>query len=104
MTAIAHFALPVVALALGACRQVPVVEDTPVLRVATYNIRHGRGLDGRIDLERVAAAIEALGADVVLLQEVDQGTRRAAGVDQARELGRLTGRSRARNTHSSTGC
>jgi endonuclease/exonuclease/phosphatase family metal-dependent hydrolase len=34
-------------------------------RVATYNIRHGQGRDGRVDLARTAAEIAALRADVV---------------------------------------
>ena len=57
----------------------------------TYNIHHGRGADGAIDLERIAAVIRAEAPDLVALQEVDLGTGRAGGVDQALELGRLTG-------------
>jgi endonuclease/exonuclease/phosphatase family metal-dependent hydrolase len=57
----------------------------------TYNIHHGRGADGAIDLERIAAVVRAAGPDLVALQEVDVGTGRAGGVDQAAELGRLTG-------------
>lgn len=41
------------------------------LRVATYNIRHGRGSDDRLDLARTCAAIADLDADVIGLQEVD---------------------------------
>ncbi|WP_219905370.1 endonuclease/exonuclease/phosphatase family protein [Actinopolyspora mortivallis] len=41
------------------------------LRVVQYNIRSGRGLDGRADLERTARTLEALRPDVVGLQEVD---------------------------------
>jgi len=61
------------------------------LRVLTYNIHHGEGTDGRIDLARTAAVIARAAADVVALQEVDNQTTRAHGVDQAAELGRLTG-------------
>lgn len=57
----------------------------------SYNIHHGQGEDGRFDLERLAGVIRASGADLVALQEVDAGTGRAGGVDQAAELGRLTG-------------
>lgn len=59
--------------------------------VLSYNIHHGRGADGVIDLERIAAVITASEADVVALQEVDVRTTRADGVDQAAELARLTG-------------
>jgi endonuclease/exonuclease/phosphatase family metal-dependent hydrolase len=56
----------------------------------TYNIHHGAGMDGRIDLARIASVIRAADPDFVALQEVDQGTKRAAGVDQPAELARLT--------------
>ncbi len=61
------------------------------VRVATFNIRHGEGTDGVIDLERVAAAITATGAELVALQEVDRSMERTGGVDQPGTLERLTG-------------
>ena len=61
------------------------------LRVLTYNIRHGEGLDGRFDLERIARVIRSLDPDLVALQEVDCQTKRSGGVDQTVELGKLTG-------------
>jgi endonuclease/exonuclease/phosphatase family metal-dependent hydrolase len=65
---------------------------TPLrLRVLTYNIHHGEGTDGRIDLPRIAAVIRDAQPDLVALQEVDVKTRRSGGVDQAAEIGRLTG-------------
>jgi endonuclease/exonuclease/phosphatase family metal-dependent hydrolase len=42
------------------------------LTVMTYNIHHGAGIDGVLDLERIAQLIEQSGADVVGLQEVDR--------------------------------
>ncbi len=53
------------------------------LRVVTWNIRHGEGLDGRVDLERTMLVLDRLDADVLLLQEVDNGCARTGGVDQA---------------------
>ncbi len=61
------------------------------LRVLSYNIHHGEGVDGKLDLERIAKVILSVQPDVVALQEVDGKTRRTNGVDQAAELGRLTG-------------
>ncbi|HMN95026.1 MAG TPA: endonuclease/exonuclease/phosphatase family protein [Phycisphaerales bacterium] len=61
------------------------------LRVLSWNIRHGRGLDDRVDLERIATVVAAANADVVLLQEVDRSTRRSGGVDQAAWLGERLG-------------
>jgi len=52
----------------------------------SYNIRNGRGADGRVDLERIAAVIRAFSPDVVALQEVDDGRERSGRADQASEL------------------
>jgi endonuclease/exonuclease/phosphatase family metal-dependent hydrolase len=65
--------------------------EAPQLRVLTYNIHHGEGTDRKFDLERIAKIIKAAEPDVVALQEIDRKTRRASGVDQAAELGKLTG-------------
>jgi endonuclease/exonuclease/phosphatase family metal-dependent hydrolase len=54
------------------------------LRLASVNLFSGRSLrDGRIDHDRVAAALADLDADVLALQEVDRFQPRSAGVDQA---------------------
>lgn len=63
----------------------------PMLRVLTYNLHHGEGLDGRLDLPRLARVIRDSGADLVALQELDQGAQRTGRVDQSAELIRLTG-------------
>jgi endonuclease/exonuclease/phosphatase family metal-dependent hydrolase len=63
----------------------------PTLTVATFNIHHGEGPDGRIDLQRTAEAIARTGADVIALQELDRGLKRSAEVDQPSELAKLTG-------------
>ena len=61
------------------------------IRIATFNIRHGLGLDGRVDLERTAASVLATGADLIALQELDVGLARSGEVDQPAEIARLTG-------------
>src|SRR5690606_6980259 len=60
--------------------------DRGIFRVATYNIHAGKDASQRPNLDRVAAVIDSLGADIVLLQEVDRGTERSGGVDQVAEL------------------
>jgi endonuclease/exonuclease/phosphatase family metal-dependent hydrolase len=65
--------------------------ETASLRVMSYNIKHGYGNDGVIDLERAAAVIEAAAPDVVALQEVDERCRRSGDVDQAAWLGERLG-------------
>jgi len=61
------------------------------LRVLTYNIHHGEGIDGQLDLERIARVIKSAEPDLVALQEVDQLVKRSGQVDQPAELARLTG-------------
>ena len=61
-----------------------------IFRVMTFNIHHGEGLDGKVDLDRIAKVILEANADAVALQEVDRNTRRTGGVDMAEELGKLT--------------
>ena len=61
------------------------------LRVATFNVHHCEGVDGRLDIERVANVIENTRADLIALQELDRGMARSERVDQPQELERLTG-------------
>lgn len=60
-------------------------------RVMTYNIHHGEGLDGKVDLVRIAELIKREHADIVALQEVDKGVARTQRRDIAGELAALTG-------------
>ena len=59
------------------------------LRIFSYNIKHGQGMDGKIDLERIAAVIAKEKPDLVALQEVDVNCTRSGNIDIAAELGRL---------------
>jgi Metal-dependent hydrolase len=61
------------------------------IRVVSFNIHAGTDAAHQPNLERVAAVLDTLDADVVLLQEVDRGTKRSGRVDQIAELERLTG-------------
>ena len=60
------------------------------LRVLSYNIHHGEGTDGQLDLERIAKVITSVDPDLVALQEVDRNVQRTSQVDQPAELARLT--------------
>ena len=60
------------------------------LRVMTYNIHVGIGMDRRLDLARIAEVINRERPDLVGLQEVDRGVERTHRVDQIGELARLT--------------
>ena len=85
----AALALATAAL-LQACSSPRLARPTPVT-ILSYNVKHGVGMDGVLDLERAAAVIRAQDPDVVVLQEIDVGCGRSDGVDQARRLAELCG-------------
>ncbi len=51
------------------------------LRVLSYNIHHGEGVNGKLDLERIARVIKSTTPDIVALEEVDQNVVRTGKVD-----------------------
>lgn len=53
-----------------------------MVRVATYNIHRGRGLDGRVSLPRIGEVLRQIDADVIGVQEVYE----AQAEQLAREL------------------
>ena len=53
------------------------------VRMVTYNIKNGHGQDGKLNLNRTAAALEDLDADIICLQEVDKIRAQTYFVDQA---------------------
>lgn len=67
------------------------LEAQGTLRIAAYNVKHGLGMDSVIDLDRIADVLRPLEADVITLQEIDSGTERTDGVNQAARLGELLG-------------
>lgn len=61
------------------------------LRLFSYNIHHGEGMDGKLDLKRIAGVIGKEKPDLVALQEVDNQVRRSGKIDQAAALGKMLG-------------
>lgn len=64
--------------------------EQTTLRIMSYNIHNGVGMDGKRDYARIAKAILRLSPDVVALQELDSATVRSGGVDILRELAEQT--------------
>src|SRR5205814_5475509 len=60
------------------------------LRVMTYNIHVGVGMDKKLDLPRIAGVINAQHPDLVGLQEGDRGVERTQRIDEIAELAKLT--------------
>lgn len=60
------------------------------IRVMTYNIHVGVGMDKKLDLARIAGVINAQHPDLVGLQEVDRGVERTQRIDEIAEIARMT--------------
>ncbi len=74
-----------------------------MIRLVTFNVRHGRDDDGRVDAERLAGAVAALAPDVVALQEVDRGQDRSGGTDLLQAVRQALGTAEARFVPTLTG-
>lgn len=61
------------------------------LRIMSYNIRNGRGMDNKVDYPRIAEVIRKNAPDVVALQELDCRTSRSQGVDVLSEIATILG-------------
>ena len=60
------------------------------LKVMSYNIRHGEGLDTILDLSRAAQIIKDASPDLCGIQEIDQFCTRSGSVGQTEYLGEYT--------------
>jgi endonuclease/exonuclease/phosphatase family metal-dependent hydrolase len=62
-------------------------------RIMTYNVHRCVGVDGKLDVTRIAKVIAGCRPDIVALQELDVGRARTGGVDQAHAIAQLLGMS-----------
>jgi endonuclease/exonuclease/phosphatase family metal-dependent hydrolase len=62
-----------------------------MIRLMTYNIRAGRGVDNRRSIRRIADVIRKAGARIICLQEVEQRLPTSRMVDQPDRLARSLG-------------
>ena len=68
------------------CGCVPFSHRPSALNVLVYNIHAGKDAAGTPNLQQVADLVRSTRADLVMLQEVDRGTRRSGSVDQLKVL------------------
>lgn len=75
----------VAVIASLACQVLPCFAQAPYpairVKVITYNIHHGEGLDGKVDLDRIAEVVRVARPDIVCLQEVDRNLPRTGQAD-----------------------
>jgi endonuclease/exonuclease/phosphatase family metal-dependent hydrolase len=77
-----------VSLIIG-CAQV-YSQTENIVRVMSYNIRNGIGMDDVTDYQRIADVIAKISPDVVALQELDSITNRSKQVDVLSRISALT--------------
>ena len=68
----------------------PYLKTENTIRVMSYNIQNGRGMDKVVDYQRIADMITQTAPDVVALQELDSVTNRSGQVDVLAQLAQLT--------------
>lgn len=64
----------------------PATTEPHEIRALSYNIKHGHGMDGHVDLGRIADVLRSLRADVIGLQEVDLAVKRSGYRNQVNSL------------------
>lgn len=72
----------------------PGITQTTI-RVMTWNIHHGEGTDGVVDIDRIAELIIDEKVDIVALQEIDRGIPRSKKIDIITALADKTDRTYA---------
>lgn len=80
-------------LAIGCnqkAKETPVTPETRDLRLMTYNIRNGRGMDDSLSIARTAAVINRVAPEAVAVQELDSMTARSGQTYVLGELAKLT--------------
>lgn len=61
------------------------------IKVLSFNIKSGEGIDGRVDIQRIAAVLAMVNPDLVGLQEVDCFNPRSGFKHQAKFLSKVLG-------------
>ena len=77
-------------LVAAGCSSSKLATSGTTLRVMTWNIHHGEGLDKKVDIDRIAKIILSARPDVVALQEIDRDVERSGKVDIITKLADLT--------------
>lgn len=70
------------------CQKFPQKENTS--RIMTYNIHHGEGMDGTIDIPRIGQIILDVNPEIIGLQEVDSVIARSNNLDILQLLAKQT--------------
>ncbi|WP_209124740.1 endonuclease/exonuclease/phosphatase family protein [Alkalihalobacillus sp. BA299] len=55
-----------------------------MITITSYNIRYGKGLDNRVDLNRTIDTLRSIDADIISLQEIERYSVRSKFTDQVK--------------------
>ncbi|MBM4169928.1 MAG: hypothetical protein FJ215_12355 [Ignavibacteria bacterium] len=58
------------------------IPSPDAVRLATLHIDHATGIDGRVDIARIARFLKTIDADIVALQGIDRWSDRSEKIDQ----------------------
>lgn len=62
-----------------------------MIKIISWNVRHGLGQDGIVDIKRVGEQLKSLNADIIALQEIDVNAKRSNRVNQPKVLAEILG-------------
>jgi endonuclease/exonuclease/phosphatase family metal-dependent hydrolase len=65
-------------------------EKSTIITVMNYNVHSGRGIDKKLDLDRIAAVITKENPDIVSLNEIEKNVNRSNCVDQIAYIAKKT--------------
>ena len=68
-----------------------MAKEAEVFRILSYNVKHGEGMDNRLDILRTADVVKRAKPTYAGLQEVDQMTRRVAGTNTCQVISERCG-------------
>ena len=70
---------------------VRLAEGDATFRIMSYNVKHGLGMDKRLDVRRMCEVVKQANPAYVGLQEIDQMTSRVSGTNTCRIVGEACG-------------
>lgn len=62
-----------------------------MIKIVSWNVRHGLGQDGIVDIKRIGEKLKSLNADIIALQEIDVNSKRSNRVNQPKVLSEILG-------------
>lgn len=62
-----------------------------MIKIISWNVRHGLGQDEVVDIRRIGETLKSLNADIIALQEIDVNAKRSNRINQPEVLAEILG-------------